>query len=482
MTTNLPIAIFCCYLLTMLIIGLWGYKAQECNSLRSYYLANGKLVFLPLFFTIYATKFSGNTFLGFSAKSYRSGFIIFLLLVMWTIVSSMVWIYAARLKKLSDEKEYLTIGDYIQDRFSYKPLTYLVNIIFIIVLANYILTNMKAAGYLMSFAFGEYFSFAGGILSLVAVLVIYQCLGGMKSVAVTDIIQGSLMIIGSIITFYLLCSKVDFSQALQEIKQNPVVTSWWEPLSSKQILKWGSFLVVASSLAFYPHLMQRIFAAKSADNLRRIYAISIVVALVTTFVALLLGIMGRKFFPDLAHLESENIALRMISMLSEGTAIGTFFMALFFTVIISAVMSTVDSASLTTSSIIVKDIAMDIKPKMSLKSANILGRASIIILMLAMALVAIYLKKDIFFIIKIKLEILILIVPTILLGLAKKPIAGQSIYYALLVSFIFVLGMFTLSAFEVIKSTAIYHLNAGFIGLLINLATIYILEQRRKSY
>ena len=477
--SSLPLAIFFLYLGLILLIGFWGLKTKANNTLREYYISNGKLSLLPLLFTIYATQLSGNTFLGFSAKAYRDGFVVFFLLVMWCLISSMFWFYVPKLKKLSDKNSYLTVGDYIQNRFSYRPLTQLINLIFLFVLANYILSNMKAMGLLMEYNLGDYFSFSEGILFLTIILIVYQCLGGMKSVALTDMIQGCLMLVGSGVTFYLILFKLDFTQVLSTIKSHPVTSVWWKDLDIKTLLNWGSFLVVASSTAFYPHLVQRVFAAKSSQSLKVVYRLTIIFALLTTFISLILGFSARAFFPDL--LQTENVALKMIEFLSQGTVIGYIFMAFFFTVIISAAMSTVDSASLTTSSIIVNDFILSIRPKTSLRSAHIWGPLSIVLVMLLLAIMAIYVNKDLFFIIKIKLEILILIVPTILLGLKEKRPNSQVLFWSLLMSLSFVVGVFILVEFGVLSSSKIFSLNVGFVGFILNLMMIYVLSIKFKK-
>ena len=52
-----------------------AYVAGE--NLRDFYLAGGGLTALPLFFTLYATQYSGNTLFGFAGNAYREGPVIF---------------------------------------------------------------------------------------------------------------------------------------------------------------------------------------------------------------------------------------------------------------------------------------------------------------------------------------------------------------------------------------------------------------------
>jgi len=61
------------YLMSLLIIGWLANRSRRENSMRDYYLAGSSLGFFTLFFTLYATQYSGNTLLALPGKSYRNG-------------------------------------------------------------------------------------------------------------------------------------------------------------------------------------------------------------------------------------------------------------------------------------------------------------------------------------------------------------------------------------------------------------------------
>ena len=68
-------------------------------------------------------------------------------------------------------------------------------------LANYVLTNLKAIGYIVVAVTGGAIPFAYGVIALSLVMVIYETLGGMRSVAWTDALQGSILMVGILTIF-----------------------------------------------------------------------------------------------------------------------------------------------------------------------------------------------------------------------------------------------------------------------------------------
>ena len=55
------------YLSTLIIIGFFGYRARQENTLKDFYLAGNGFGLSVIFLTFYATQYSGNTMIGFSS-------------------------------------------------------------------------------------------------------------------------------------------------------------------------------------------------------------------------------------------------------------------------------------------------------------------------------------------------------------------------------------------------------------------------------
>ena len=115
---------------------------------------------------------------------------------------------------------------FIIDRIN---LTIVVVLIGIMALSNYMLTNLKAIGYILEVVTGGFLSFESAIISMALIMVIYESLGGMRSVAWTDAIQGILLFLGVIIIFVVVMihygTPLDNEETLRSVRN-----SLFEPL------------------------------------------------------------------------------------------------------------------------------------------------------------------------------------------------------------------------------------------------------------
>ena len=96
------------YLFCLPIIG-WLVKSKN-NQVREYYLAGGSVGFLGLFFTLYATTYSGNTMLGFAGRAYRDGPVSLFAVLGMAAVIPVFMLFARELNELAKKKKFITIS------------------------------------------------------------------------------------------------------------------------------------------------------------------------------------------------------------------------------------------------------------------------------------------------------------------------------------------------------------------------------------
>ena len=164
------------YLCVLVLLGWLGHHAKKENSLADFYLGGRGLGLMVLLLTLYATQYSGNTMLGFVGKSYRQGYQFLSAVTFMMAIVGFYLIYAPRLHRLAHQRHYVTMGDYLQDRFQYRPLTILASSLGVLALGNYILTNLKALGLLTETITGISGSYAPGVILLAANLPVYLIL------------------------------------------------------------------------------------------------------------------------------------------------------------------------------------------------------------------------------------------------------------------------------------------------------------------
>ncbi|MBT3879295.1 MAG: sodium:solute symporter family protein, partial [Candidatus Scalindua sp.] len=190
------------YLVSLILIGVVGRLARKEDSLADFYLSGRGMGLFVLFLTLYATQYSGNTLIGMAGKSYRQGYAFLVSVTFMMSVIGAYLIYAPKLHRLSKKNKFITVGDYIEHRYRSPILTIFITIVCIITVGSYILTNLKAIGYIVEATTGGRVTFVQGIIALSLIMVIYETLGGMRSVAWTDAIQGILLIAGCIFIFW----------------------------------------------------------------------------------------------------------------------------------------------------------------------------------------------------------------------------------------------------------------------------------------
>lgn len=101
------IIILVVYALIMLLIGYWSGRGEKDlhNSLSGYYLAGKNLGIIALFFTLYATQYSGNTVVGYAPTAYRTGFSWLQSVPFMTIIIGVYLLFAPRLYVISKKRE-----------------------------------------------------------------------------------------------------------------------------------------------------------------------------------------------------------------------------------------------------------------------------------------------------------------------------------------------------------------------------------------
>ena len=460
------------YLFSLIGIGLIGRFARKDNSMADFYLAGRGMGFFVLFLTLYATQYSGNTLIGFAGKAYRNGFTSLVTVTFMCSVIGAYYIFAPKLFRLSRKYKFITLGDFIQYRYQSTPLTICITILSIIALGNYIITNLKAIGIIVETSTGGAVPFVSGIILLSFIMVIYETLGGMRSVAWTDMIQGVLLLLGVVFIFILV--QVHYGGLVSsQIKVN---TDFWSPPSWSEKRLWLSTIIILfAGISVYPHAIQRIYSARDESSLKKSFQIMVFMPFVTTLFIITVGIVGATQFSGLSGKDTEHITLLILSDLAEKNPLVSPALVLFISAAIAAIMSTVDSALLAISSLFTQAIYRRVKPRSDEKHLTLFGKIFSWIIMALAALLAIHLPHTIWRLMEIKLELLCQIAPAIILGIHIHKLNKQMILSGILAGTgvsLFIIGSNMMGLPIPAKPWGIH---AGVWGLTINCLVVWIL-------
>ena len=415
-----PVVVLVIYLCLMIGIGLLGRAKRKEESLSDFYLGGSNFGFVVLFLTFFATQYSGNTLLGFAGTSYREGGTYIVSITFMVLAFTMITIYAPRLFKLARTFGYITPADYIYHRFGSHTLRIVCVLLFCWGLANYILEQLVAMGHAVEALSGGRITFMTGVLLLVFVMLVYESLGGMRSVAWTDVIQGTLLFGGCSVILYLLLTTEGGLVAATETIREQDPTKLQAPDGAGLRVWISRILLLGFGVSVYPHAIQRIFAARNLRTLR--YSISGMTFMPfgTTLLAFLLGIIAINRFQNLSDFDSDKVTLYMIAEIINMNAFTYWLGIMVFVALIAAIMSTSDSALLSIQSMLTKDIykpylKRDASPQHLLKVGK-LGGWVLMAVLIAFAWVSRQVESSIWLLIKLKLEFMVQISPVFLLG------------------------------------------------------------------
>lgn len=462
------------YLFSLIGIGMAGRMARKENTLSDFYLAGRGMGVFVLFLTLYATQYSGNTMIGFAGKAYRGGYQSLVMVIFMSSIIGAYFLFAPKLFRLSKKHGFITTGDFIHHRFKNTVLTIIIVIISIFALGNYILTNLKAIGYIVVAATGGRVGFAQGIILLSLIMVIYETLGGMRSVAWTDVIQGVLLLVGVILIFIVIQVEYGGMVTSAEIikSQNP---EFFNPPNWTEKRLWISTIGLAFfGISVYPHAIQRIYAAKDEHTLKRSLQIMVFMPLITTMFMMIVGWVGLAQFPNLDRQGSEQITILMLQDIGYRIPAMGMMIVLFLSAAIAAIMSTVDSALLAISAMVTKDLYGRLQPGKSQGELIRIGKIFSWLIMGLAVLLAIKLPQTIWRLMEIKLELLCQIAPAIFLGLHLKRLSSRAVLYGVIIGTI-VAVIITLHPLLPAKPLGIH---AGIWGLLINVLVLVFFQLR----
>ena len=299
---NTPTVVLVIYLIILFGLGVLGYIKSKGTE-EDYYLAGRGQGLLVTSLTIMATFFSGVALLGFPGMVYENGVSAMFIALNLPVAGAAVYLLGNGIRKLGQSRGYVTPGDMIAGYYGGSGIRIVVAVLGMLYVLPYIIIQIKAGGGLAQQLFGEDM-FEEGAAALSLVTLIYVLVGGMRSVAWTDVLQGILLLSGALLAgiavivslggiepFFSKVSSLDAKQLTmhdpKESKWNP----WW-------ILTFCLFASLASIVQ--PAQWMRFYAAKSSKTLRQSALIfAIILPSCFLFGVMLVGLVGRAVHPPI---------------------------------------------------------------------------------------------------------------------------------------------------------------------------------------
>lgn len=376
------------YFIVMLGIGFYAYK-KSTSDVSGYMLGGRNLSPSVTALSAGASDMSGWMLMGLPGAMYLSG-----LSSAWIGTGLIIGAYlnylivAPRLRSYTElANDSITLPDFFENRFNddKRVLRVISSIVIIVFFTLYTSSGVVAGGKLFESSFG--LSYELGLYVTAGVVVVYTLFGGFLAVSLTDFVQGCIMFLALVLVPFVVLSEVGgLSNAVATVEQiNPSLLSF---ASGVSVL--GVVSAMAWGLGYFgqPHIIVRFMAIRSVKDLPTARRIGMSWMIVSLIGALATGFVGVVYVNQTGtELKDAETIFILLSQVLFHPLIAGFLLA----AILAAIMSTISSQLLVTSSSLTEDIYKAFfNQQASQKTLVTVGRISV----LAVALLAIFLAYD----------------------------------------------------------------------------------------
>ncbi|RUO80622.1 sodium/proline symporter PutP [Idiomarina tyrosinivorans] len=378
------------YFIAMLGIGLYAYK-KSTDDVSGYMLGGRGLGPAVTALSAGASDMSGWMLMGLPGAIYIAG-----ISQLWIAVGLLIGAYlnyiivAPRLRTYTEvANDSITIPDYFANRFDDRKrhLRLFSSVVIIIFFTLYTSASLVAGGKLFDSSFGM--DYSTGLWVTAGVVCAYTLFGGFLAVSMTDFVQGCIMFVAlvmvPIVAYIHLGGISSVNEQVSAI--NPDYLKFFTDASvSDPLLKNISILGVISLLAWglgyfgQPHIIVRFMAIRSVRDIKKARRIGISWMFVSIIGAMATGFVGIAYVAETKMTLSDPETIFIIfSQFLFHPLIGGFLLA----AILAAIMSTISSQLLVTSSSLTEDFYKAFLHKdASQKELVFVGRISVLVVSL----------------------------------------------------------------------------------------------------
>src|SRR5207302_5579563 len=350
------------YLLVTIAIGLWA--AMRVKNSKDYVVAGRSLPLYMNMATVFATWFGAESVLSVSVEFSKSG--------LGGIIadpfgsSVCVVIVALLFARAFYRMDLLTIGDFYRKRYG-RTMELGTSVIIAISYLGWTAAQLTALGLVFSTLTDGAISLSTGIIISAVVVLAYTIWGGMWSVAMTDLFQSVMIIVGLALVAWVVGDMAGGAGRVIAAAADTGKFQFWPTGGTKE---WFAFTTAFLTLAIGSIPQQDIFQrVTSARNERIAIAGSLLGGLVYfcfVFVPIYIVVAGLLVDPGLGTLLSAQDARDMQRILPNFILEHTpmWIKVLFFGALLSAILSTASGAIIAPTSLCTENIIRPLYPRM----------------------------------------------------------------------------------------------------------------------
>ena len=307
------------------------------------------------------------------------------------------WLFIAPgLRILTARKRSLTLPSFFAARFDDPSglLRLVSSLIILLFFTIYAASGLVAAGKLFNSMLGIPYQTA--VLTGAAVVMLYTLMGGYLAVCWTDLIQGTLMFIAIIAVPLIALRSGGGIDGIVEACSARGLSLLPGKNNSLTVLSIVSCAVWGLGYFGQPHILSRFMSIRSAKLLPRTTLIAMIWVVISLCGAVAVALTAMPLYPDLPKGEAENIFIYMIRDFFNPWIGGILLAA-----IMAAIMSTIDSQLLVTTSSLTEDFYRRvIRRSADMRESVIVSRGFLLLMAAAATLIALFPNDTIFNIVK----------------------------------------------------------------------------------
>lgn len=453
------------YLVAIIGVGILAAKGAG-RSQESFFVANRNLGWLPEGMSIYATIVSGAVFTGTVGLFYGAGVNMLGYGLGYAVLMPIIYyLVGSQVRRFSRFHRYQTQAEIFGDMYDSRFLRAGAAFGGVLFLIPYFAVNAVAMGFVLES--GIALPYQLGVALFLVLTLSYAVLGGLKSVAFTDVANGAVALVFTVVTVLVFWSIAGWGDTVtQETKgvlstEGPGLTTY---------LTW--FFFISLSVIALPDRMLRMVSVRDDSNLKRA-AILICVAL--GFASLGYAIIGLAANILVPNVKATDTVLPQ--------AIENFapaLLPLFVVTILATGMSTYNTGLITASNIVTRDLWFPARRTIARRSGETLdeqtyqregvrvGRVLMVLLTVLAFVVAGTQPPFIWDLVNITLGFFLQFVPLLVAGVFWSRTSRIAAEVA------FVVGVAT-SIYWTFTATPPFGFQAGLAALILNAAVLVVI-------
>lgn len=332
------VAVAVAYFAVVGAIGAWA--TRRTRSAKDFFVAGHGIGLFALTLAAMSATLSGFAFIGGPGLVYSRGLGAVYLILPAAVTSSMgAWMLAKRMRLLGEVRGLITVPDAIAARYRSPLAQGLSGVAILVATVGYMATNLLALGLVIDAIFAT--GLGVGIWLGTAIVLAYSVAGGILAGVYTDVFQGSLMALASVLVFVYTLKVGGGMAGISEtvVAADPAFLGPFGSMGAGGAL--SLFFVFGIGSLGQPHVVHKFYMLRDPRKLKW-YPLLVTVALLVTmllYVGVGFAVKALVVRGELAPLAVQDDATP--TFLLRYTPV--LLSALVFSGVAAAIMSTVNS-------------------------------------------------------------------------------------------------------------------------------------------